>query len=225
MKLRKVKKYKYLWILVLILINSLFLVNTIGKKATANIDTLVIRTVNKNTYDYIFHSITKEIMSQEEINQIIYFNKNKEEEIVSIEYRMNVAYAYLNDVVDCLYDQINQLEIDSIYYDKEKKVFFLPIGYFHNNIFFSHLGSKVPCKVELLSNVKISFKTKVRDYGINTLLIEFYLDVETIHSIINPLSQDFGEQYEILLSSKIVNGKIPTYYGGVIEKSSQIVTG
>ncbi len=225
MKLRKVKKYNGLWILVLILVNSLFLVNVIGKKATANIDSLVIKTVNQNTYDYIFHAITKEVMSQEEINQFIYFNKNKEEEIESIEYRLDVAYAYLDNIVVKLYDQINQLKIDSIYYNQEKNVFFLPVGYFHNNIFFSHLGSKVPCKVELLSNVKISFKTKVRDYGINTLLIEFYLNVETIHTIINPLSQDFGEQYEILLSSKIVNGKIPTYYGGVIEKNSQIVTG
>jgi hypothetical protein len=36
--------------------------------------------------------------------------------------------------------------------------------------------------------------------------------------------KEFGEKYEILVASKIVMGRIPSYYGNVIEKSSSIVS-
>lgn len=224
MKLRKRKKRNWLWVFVIILFNSFLLVDFIGKKITQDLDELVIRTVNKNTYTYIFNSVTAEVMKNEEINNLIHLDKNKDDEIISMDYRLDTAYTQLNEIITNLYANVSQIKIDSIYYDKEKDVFFLPIGFFKDNVFFSHLGSKVPCKVELLSNIKVSFKTKVSSYGINTILIELYLDIETIHSIINPMSKEFGEHSEILLSSKIVNGKVPSYYGGVIEKSSPIVS-
>ena len=38
------------------------------------------------------------------------------------------------------------------------------------------------------------------------------------------VSGSFGDTYEYVISSKIVNGKIPDYFGGVLEKSSAIVS-
>ena len=36
--------------------------------------------------------------------------------------------------------------------------------------------------------------------------------------------KEFGEKYEILVASKIVLGRIPMYYNGIMEKSSSIVS-
>ena len=55
--------------------------------------------------------------------------------------------------------------------------------------------------------------------------MELYLVIETQNKIINPLSdQEFKEEYEILIGSRMIIGKIPDYYNGIIESSSSIVS-
>jgi hypothetical protein len=49
------------------------------------------------------------------------------------------------------------------------------------------------------------------------------MDIESW--FVNPFNDGkFGETFEYVISSRIVNGKIPDYYGGIIEKSSSIVS-
>ena len=77
----------------------------------------------------------------------------------------------------------------------------------------------------VLNDVRVNFKTKVESYGINSILVELYLVMEVKSWFVNPFNDGtFGEQYEYVLSSRIVNGDIPIYYGDNIEKSSSIVS-
>jgi hypothetical protein len=56
-------------------------------------------------------------------------------------------------------------------------------------------------------------------------LIELYLVVDVDNDIILPsIYKSFGERYEIIVASKIVMGKIPTFYDGMIEESSTILS-
>ena len=76
-----------------------------------------------------------------------------------------------------------------------------------------------------ISDIDMGFKTKVSNYGLNSLLLELYLKINVNNSIMSPSSyKEFGETYEIILASKVVVGEIPVYYGGELEKTSPIVS-
>ena len=80
-------------------------------------------------------------------------------------------------------------------------------------------------KVNVATDLRSNFKTSVKDYGINSVLVELYLVIEVNSWFVNPFNDgSFGDTYEYVISSKIVNGKIPDYFGGVLEKSSAIVS-
>ena len=90
---------------------------------------------------------------------------------------------------------------------------------------FNSLGIKIPMKINVLNDVRVNFKTRVESYGINSILVELYLVMDVKSWFVNPFNDGtFGETYEYVLSSKIINGSVPMYYGGNIEKSSSIVS-
>ena len=88
---------------------------------------------------------------------------------------------------------------------------------------FSNLGPKIPVKIKFIGSILTGVKTKVTDYGINNSLIEVYTTISIQTLVITPVSKDRKTRnYEILVSSKIIEGKVPEIYGGVMEKSSNI---
>ena len=73
--------------------------------------------------------------------------------------------------------------------------------------------------------INIGFGSNIESYGINSILVELYLVMDVKSWFVNPFNDGtFGETYEYVLSSKIINGSVPMYYGGNIEKSSSIVS-
>jgi len=99
------------------------------------------------------------------------------------------------------------------------------MGLIYNNVLLDNLGFRIPCKINFISDIDMGFKTRVKDYGVNNLLIEIYLVIDIKYYIMSPSTyKEFGETYEILVASKIVLGRIPMYYGGIMEKSSSIVS-
>ena len=88
-----------------------------------------------------------------------------------------------------------------------------------------NLGFKIPCKINFISDIDMGFKTKVKNYGVNNLLVELYMVIDIKSFIMSPSTyKEFGETYEIIVASKIVMGRIPMYFGDSIEKSSSIVS-
>lgn len=226
MKMRRKRKYNiFIIIIISIFFISYLIISYVGNIITPKINDMVIKTVNKNIYKYVFNTFNKEIMNENALTDILVITKNNDDEIIAIDYNLHNAYTYLSDTVSKLYDNVENIEIDNVYFDGKKDIFFIPIGYVTNNILLSNLGSKVPCKVNLLTDVHIGFRTKVSNYGINNVLVELYVNIETKNSLINPLvEEEFGEKYEVIIASKVIVGRIPAYYGGEIVKSSAIVS-
>ena len=226
MKMKRKKKTNYIiFMFLLIFINVFLIINYIGSKVTPKVNEMVVKVVNKNIYKYVFNLLNKDIMSKSNLENMFTITKNKYDEIVSIDYNFYNVYEYLSSAISLLYDNVEQLEVDNNYYDKDTQMFFVPLGYTTDNILLTNLGSKIPCKVNFLTDMHIGFKTKVTNYGINNVLVELYINVETKNSLINPLvSEDFGEHYEIVVASKIIVGSLPDYFGGEMVKSSSIVS-
>lgn len=224
MKLRKRKKNKLLVIFLLILINTIVIINYVGSKITPQAEEIIKANVNKSINSYVFYIFSRDTLSNEKLMDIVDLNMNSNQEVISIDYQFNKVYKYLGESVFNFFKGEPNINIE--YYDLEKEIFLLPIGMMNkNNMLINGMGFKIPIKVKILTDVNLGFKTKVSDYGLNNVLVELYIVVNVKNEMIASGSlKQFGETYEIVLASKVVMGKVPMYYGGSIEKSSSILS-
>ena len=197
----------------------------IGGKLAYHIENIVIKNVNKSVYNSVFSIVGSDELGSEELLDVISLSKNNDGEVISIDYKMNIAYDVLSDCIEDLYSSITSLDMNSLYKSGINNVYYIPMGLIYNNVLLDNLGFRIPCKINFISDIDIGFKTKVKDYGVNNLLIELYLVIDIKNYIMSPSTyKEFGEKYEILVASKIVLGRIPMYYNGIMEKSSSIVS-
>ena len=225
MRLKRRKRNHYFWVIILIIFFTNYILKNIGDKLSYHIENIVVKNVDKSVYSNIFVIFGSEDLGNEELLNVINLNMNSDEEIVSVDYKMDIAYKYLSKSMNTLYDKITSMNMDSLYKSGINNVYYLPMGLIYNNVVLDHLGFKIPCKIDFISDIDMGFKTKVSNYGVNNLLIELYMIIDVKNHIMSPSTyKEFGNTYEILVASKIIVGKIPVYYGDVIEKTSSIVS-
>ena len=225
MKLKKRKKTNYLMVIIMIVTFTRLIIKDIGEKLSYHIENIVIKNVDKEVYNNIFVTFGVEDLGNEELLNIINLNKNDDGEIISIDYKMDIAYKYLSKCMQVLYDNITSMNMSSFYKTGINNVYYLPLGLVYNNVLMDNLGFRIPCRINFISDIDMGFKTKVKNYGVNNLLIELYVVIDVKNHIMSPSSyKEFGDTYEIIVASKIVMGKIPVYYGDTIEHSSAIVS-
>lgn len=224
MKLKRYKK-NYTLFIILVLLNTYFILERVGERLIHNVENIIVNDIDKSVNSYLFTLFNDTDMTSEEMLDVIYLNMNSNNEVISVEYRFDLAYKYLDDAMNNLYNNLNDIEYESIYLKKKKDIYYLPTGLSKRNLLFDNFGFNVPCKINVINKVDIGFKTKVKNYGVNNLLVELYLVVDVDNDIILPsIYKSFGERYEIIVASKIVMGKIPTFYDGMIEESSTILS-
>lgn len=232
MKLRRFKTHRYrkknkimLYVL-LIFLFTLLIVNYIGYKLTPIVEKIVEKNVNKSIHGFLYNMFSVDVLSNEEMMQIVDINKNSEGEVIAVDYRFDLAYKYLSDEMTKVFNEARNINVKMEYYDYDKGVFFVPLGIINKgNILITDFGFRIPCKVTYFTDMRMFFKTKVSSYGVNNLLVELYLAVNVENTLLSPSSfYEFGNYYEIIVASKVIVGNIPMYYGGSIEKSSAIVS-
>ncbi len=225
MKLKRRKKNKLIKSILLVIIMTLFILNYIGFKITPRVIEIVKANISKSVYNYVFYVFSEEVLVNEDLLNIVDLKTNDKDEVVSIDYNFNVAYKYLNEGLTKLYEELNNFNPKINYYESHNGVFFIPVGLINNNILLENLGFRIPCKVNFVNDIEINFKTKVTDYGLNNVLVELYLVVNVENDLLSPQGHEtFKEDYEIVIASKVIMGRIPDYYGGMFEKSSSIVS-
>lgn len=224
MKLKNRRKNNYFFVIILIIIFTSLIVRNIGEKLAYHIENIVIKNVDKSVYNYIFFTFGEELGNEELLN-VVNLNQNSNGEVISVDYKLDIAYKYLSNSMDVLYENITSMTMDSLYKNGINNVYYFPMGLIYNNLLMDHLGFKIPCKIEFISDIDMGFKTKVRNYGVNNLLVELYMVIDVKNYIMSPSSyKEFGDTYEIIVASKVVMGSIPIYYGDSIEQSSEIVS-
>ena len=223
MKFKRKKKINKIYFLILIIIiQSTIMIEYIDYKA----DDVVVRSiqllVKKDIYEVVNKNINK-VFVNEDLDDLIVISKNDNDEIVSIDYKLNKCYKSLNNYLDLVYEEVTNTDYSDNYYTDG--VYFVSSGVINDMMMFNSLGIKVPTRVNVINDVRINFKTNVVNYGINSVLVELYLVMDIESWFVNPFNDGkFGETFEYVISSRIVNGRIPDYYGGIIEKSSSIVS-
>lgn len=218
---RRRKVNNVYFIILIIIVYCTFLLEYIENKADDTLVRSVQLFVKKDVYKVVYNGIN-DIFINEDIDDMIEIISNDKGEVLSIDYKFNDCYRLLNEYIDYIYDTLTNTDFSDKYY--EDGVYFVSSSLINNALLFNNLGLKIPMKVNVATDLRSNFKTSVKEYGINSVLVELYLVIE-IHSwFVNPFNDgNFGDTYEYVISSKIINGKIPDYFGGILEKSSAIV--
>lgn len=214
MKLKERLKRKY-YILITFLI-SLFLFIIIfslySKKLNPKLNDYIDFLVKDEIYKKVIKS--NNFITNEEVNDILYIDKNKSNEIVYLDYDIDKTYKLLNKYIDSLKKD-----------NSKSKILTIPFFIASDNIIISSLGPKIKFKYEIIDNVKGKIKTKVTDFGVNNALVEMYFELEIGYLVVIPMNKKESVlKTEILISSKIINGKVPTFYGKNIFKESGVST-
>ena len=212
MKLKERLKRKY-YILITFLI-SLFLFIIIfslySKKLNPKLNDYIDFLVKDEIYKKVIKS--NNFITNEEVNDILYIDKNKSNEIVYLDYDIDKTYKLLNKYIDSLKKD-----------NSKSKILTVPFFIASDNIIISSLGPKIKFKYEIIDNVKGKIKTKVTDFGVNNALVEMYFELEIGYLVVIPMNKKESVlKTEILISSKIINGKVPTFYGKNIFKESGV---
>lgn len=222
-RFKRHKEINFLWVyILLIIIEVVWSINSLGKLISPKLINIV-----KNNIVYYDNLLVEEYVDTKElrsnlIDDLISLDKNKEEEIINIDINTAKAYELMGNIVKELKNKTDSYgDVDA--YAKNKRgsmVLRYPIGLASSNILLNNLGYRIPLKLALNSNVLTGIKTKVTNYGLNNALIEVYLKVSFISNVIYfGLDDSINSDYEILLASRMIMGRVPDMFNGYLEKN------
>jgi sporulation protein YunB len=153
--------------------------------------------------------------------------KTNNDDLVDIRLNNEKINRLLYSVNDSIINNIRKIEsgnyngINIDYLEKEDFIFNVPIGVIYDIPIFVGIGPKIPFKIDILGNADNSIYTKVREYGINNSIIEVVLNIKLNIEVILPFTSNVIQiDKEIPIDTKIIEGKVPTYYGSVQNKSN-----
>ena len=212
---------------------SLLLFISYGKSSTPKIIDVANHKIEKVTYQFFSDLITEKIINESSTNDLIYINDSSKNEIVSIDYNMEKTYELLTHVSKILKESLSDFEnglIDVKIYDEylntSKSGLYLNLPFFvgTNNIFLSSLGPKIPVHIHFTGSLLTNIKTKVTNYGLNNALLEIYITILINEQLITPVTKEnLKLNYDILIAAKVINGKVPSFYGTTLESNSNLV--
>ena len=164
-------------------------------------------------------------------NNMLYITKNKDNEIQMIDFDSNKVNKMLISITQSVLDNLNKMDINenNASFEKinlnEKLIYEIPLGVISNNIFLSNFGPKIPVKLNIIGDVVSNIKSDIKEYGINNALIQISISISITEKIIIPFMSDtINVKTDIPISLKIMQGNIPSYYGGFFSKNSGILS-
>lgn len=189
--------------------------------------------LTKFTESFLSMNIGYDIINDDVIKDILVINKNKDDEILYVDYNLDKAYETLEVITNELYRLVNDLETGkysgfkerNIIYDKNMLVLKVPFFISSDYALLSNLGPNIYLPVNFVGSILTNIKTKVTDYGMNNALVELYVTINLKEEILSPVTKNtLSIDYDVLIASKIINGRVPYFYGGEITSKSNALT-
>lgn len=184
--------------------------------------------LNEFMESFLSNNINYDLLKDDVISDLIVINKNDDDEILYVTYDMNQAYYALEVVTQELETAISTLEngdgeVDSqnIVVGKRGIALKIPFLVGTRSMLIASFGPKIYVPINFVGSVLTNIKTKITDYGINNALVEIYVTVELKTNLIAPVISSAKQiNYDVLVASTVINGRVPKVYGGIIESKS-----
>ena len=243
MKLRKKSKINKNKILIatiiLAIITSYIMIIMIGKKIKPGLTRYITAEVKKLATIIINDAINEVTKEQMHTSEMFKINKNKNEEIESVDFDTNNVNEVLEQITENIQKKIIALEEGNVKelninknlkgynFENIKKGIVCEItsGSLFGNTLLANTGPLIPIKMSFLGSVQTSVSTKIREYGINNVYLEVNLHVEVTERVTMPIfTEEITIEDDIPIAIKVIQGKLPNYYNNGIEKNSNAYT-
>lgn len=193
---------------------TILVINKAITKQINNID-------SSNVFDVVYNDKGEIIL--------IDFNTKNSSEILSIitglvELNLRAIEEGKIDMLELPQNSLDAYDMDLL----EKGIIVeVPMGIATGSNLLYNLGPKIPVKLSFIGDVVTGFSTEVQEYGINNALIKLLVDIEVDTKIILPInSKNINIKCSIPIAIKLIQGKVPSYYGdGFITRSNVNSTG
>ena len=236
-RLRMRKNYKISKILIVVLFLIFFLTFLLFKvyseKVTPKIIQVADARIKRFTESFLSNNIGYDILNDDVIENILVINKNSEGEILYVDYNLDHAYLALDVVTKKLNDLLVNLENGYIENNNDNSItsseygliLELPMFIASDSALLANLGPKIYLKVNFIGSLLTNIKSQIVDYGMNNALVELYVTIKINEELISPVTKSTHEiEYDVLIASKVINGRVPTFYGGQIVEESSLLS-
>ena len=206
-------------IIIFIIIISIILIVFLNKKVIP-----IYMSYSNSSMKRVVTTVINKTTSEIEINDNLFIVKSSDNtEIAS--YDPVVLNSIISRISNNVYDNlklVEEMDINTLEkFNIDKNIFYVPSGIIFDSFMLNNLGPKIPIKLKLVDSVNSSVETKVTEYGINNSLIEISVRVVASVRTVLPLSTDEMEVVVVVpLAVKIIQGNIPEYYFGSLNKKS-----
>lgn len=212
-------------LIVIISLTTLFIINYYNKKISPKLINIATTKIEEITNIYIKNNI---VPSSVDVDKLIKINKNSKDEILYVDIDTTYANEIMVGVVKKIQANIFEFNVtDSLIKKNEDNTYIMiPLLVSNDGILFQNLGPKIPIKLNFYEHAFGNVNVELVDYGINNALIKIYLEVFLEQKLYLPYKEEkITKNFSLLISSKIINGSVPSIYGGSINKSSSTLPG
>ena len=217
------KKIKIIIIIIIIInIIVLGLLKIINKKVSPIIMDYSIGEIKRIATTIINRSVTDETFNDIDMNSLFIINKNSNEEVITITLDNRIINIITNRISDECEDNLRKIEEGKYKEIRDKfnigeDCFYVPSGLFFSNSLLNNIGPKIPITFKMIGNVNSEIVSDVKEYGINNSLITISLEIKVELMVILPLSSEIVTvSNNVPFIIKLIQGKIPHIYGGLI---------
>ena len=183
---------------------------------------------SKELSQLLVNNALEEIIIDVNVEDIINLEKNQNNEIISLDFnnvKINEIELKISKNIQKNLKKLEENKKNSLtekYYDDKIDIIYeVPMSIIYDVPILVGIGPKVPFKLDVLGNVKTNVITNIKEYGINNSLVEVILNMKINIQIILPFSsKNIVIESNVPLKTKVIQGKIPTYYGGIISNKT-----
>lgn len=224
MKLKKRKNKKPIIIIIMILI-SFLIIQYINKQISPKLTHYASLEIRKLSNLIITKSLKTESLEKLNITDLFLITKNEKNEILTVDVNTVTLNKIILESTVNIQENLKQLEHGKINNNNEENkngvILKIPLGQIYNNFLLNNLGPKIPVKLKILGDMETKVNTNIKNYGINNALIEITLEIKVKEEVILPINtEEIIVTQSIPLAMKIIEGTVPNYYSGEINKSS-----
>lgn len=219
---------KIMILVISVVLASFLLLTFLGKRFKPELEEYAELETRKFAKLVVDNSLAKQVEDGMDTERLFTVVQNEAGEVQTVDFNSVVVNQILSKTTTLIQHNFKAIEagkLDEVdlpgksFVDYDQKdlgkgvIFQIPVLSVTSNPFFANLGPKVPLKFKLIDDVIGSFKSKVKEYGINNAMIEVYVHVEVRVSAVLPItSKEIVVQNDIPLGVKVIQGKIPNYY-------------
>lgn len=216
-----------LTMMILVLMSSFLFLNYLDKRFKKITISFLNEEAERLTTNLVNKALNEVDVS--ELSSLLIIKKNNNGMIENISYDTVLLNKLSNEFSDKIQEKLVQLErglLDDSYllekvkasrYHHIKDGVFCEVsfGALRESSLFSNIGPVIPVRLLFLGQVMPDFDIKVKEYGINNLMIEIYFIAKVKEQITMPFSSVRKEIIvNQLIAVDIIRGEIPSYYHG-----------